>query len=275
MQVRTRISEGAELLQLFSELPRRGRAFQYQILRGVAAGVLEAVVARVPRGDRYRWYRDGLVLGEVREARDGRAAWAVYLSKDAKHLSKHDADSTLIYVIPKRRKNELQPAVAVLATYNPWTISTLPVTPSPRDARIEYRRTSKSRVKRVGAQRRRDRPKWRQQLMDAGIRKISEPKAAVPQDLRDVPDVVLQAMDLEFGLGGHAAPHWRPALLGVTRGTAIRDLLRRDRKLLRSLTDVRFKGWMKWPEHAPKKLSPQDAAAFGGLWERLGIRVPR
>ena len=267
-------AEGRRVLALLRSWPQRTRKVRQQLTRLVADMALEDLRSRIPGRSAYRAYRDGLKVSAVEGLSDGEVAYAVHISPKETRLRKVDAQEVLLYVRPRRGRRRVPDAVLVLEQFSPWTAGTIPFKPSRRDARLVSQRVSRRAVGRVAAERRRDRRRWEPLLRKAGVRRIRRDKEEVlPGGLRALPAAALDAVRLEFGLGGgDSKAHWRPMLVALQR-KGLRQLVRSNKELRRALLDPSFGGWRSWPSSAPSAIGVGEAAKLMAFQDKLGVRV--
>ena len=196
---------------------------------------------KIPPEDAYKVYRDSLEVRSVRPFGGGIRTTLVRVDPDARRVTRVDASHTVLYVRPKRVPN-IPPYVSVLARYSPWTADTLPLAPKPTEADIVSRRVRVSEVERVRLMRLRGKQSWLRDLARGGVRPSQAEQRLVPRALGAYPDIMFEALRLEFGIGKAPSPHWRPAIAQVPK--LLRKILQ-DKDLQATLKDTKFAGWRR------------------------------
>jgi hypothetical protein len=266
-----------DLPKLLEEWPLRVQGLRAQITYLATEWALEEIKSKIPKKDEWSGYRDGLQMAQVLGTSKAEPAFALYVDVKKAKIRKVDGPKTVLYIHAKRRSRRTPPEIAVLESFNPWTIDTLPISPDKRWATVVSRKASKSEVATVAKRRRKDAPKWKKALAQVGVRQVRKDQGMkVDRKQKAMPDVALDAIRLEFGLGSsQSKPHWRPALIQITKGQVLRMLARKDKKLRRAFMDSNFQEWKKWPKKITSKLRIGDVRKYKGFQERLGIRAKR
>lgn len=258
--------------QMISQLPRR-MAVLYRVVPLIAARQVQTdVVAALPPDKEWRGYRDGLetvrISGTKREP-----AYAVQLSSKragTQRVRKIDAASTVIYVRSKRRLAKASEAVRVLERNNPWTLDTLPFSPSGKEARLISKKVSKQAAARVARRLKRDKPFWSAELQRAGKKEVRKDRRLTrAASAKPRPEAAFPAIGLEFGIGRVARPHWRPAILPFTRNPT-RAILKAAPDLP-NLLDPSYRAWKRWGPRVKVTISKADAKKFTPFQTKLGL----
>lgn len=259
-----------EILKVGKQWPERTaalrRATAYEAARKTQAGLLE----KIPSGKEWDSYREALTVSEV--ALGGAAdAFALRAVPRARELDKSDEDSAVIYVRANKMMQSADPKVQVLEKYGPWTLDTIPYTPTSKQAKVFFRQADKSTVAKVRRKVVQDRRLWRKELNALGVRvplvrpsQVNLPKA--------VPEMAYAAFNLEFGRGVKPEPHWRPTLRELT--TAGMKRLSRNPKVLRLFTQPAFTGWTRWQGiNTSVTLRPSQARKYIPFQRKLGVKA--
>lgn len=274
IKIRMESSDVKDFEKLMREWPDRSRKVRAQFTYLATEYAHEQVRARIPNTQEYRPYKQGLVFSKVLGVGADEDAFAISIDPKHSKVQKVDAKKTLLYVRAKRRSRRTPPEIAVLERYNPWTVRSIPFAPKKRWAVVVSRKAGTSEVRRVEKLRARDRVKWQRELAKTGVRTVKKEQGIkLPKKLEALPDVALDAIRLEFGLGMRSEPHWRPVILRLVKSD-LKKLLKRKqgKELIKSLTDSGFSKWKKWPKKTRRKLRVGDARKFKGFQKRLGIR---
>jgi hypothetical protein len=265
---------GLERIKLLSKTwPSRVRKLMELLTLDVTEFARKEIVGRLPQQDQYRAYKHSLETVQVVGGEKEEVAYAVRAPLRHRKVRKMDVRRVVLYVKPKRKLARESKEVTVLMKYNPWTLDTIPFTPKKRDAVVVSRRVGKTEVKRIAESRKRQAPVWRKELHRAGFREIKKTRRLkLPKTMKTLPDVVFEALRLEYGLGGvKPHPHWRPGIRTASRQGMRYILRRREAEIARTLLDSGYHVWKGWPRPV-KKIRVMDAEKFKGFQEKLGLR---
>lgn len=258
--------------KMIEQLPKRMAVLFRVVPLIVARQVRADVVAAIPPDKEWKGYREGLETARISGTKK-EPAYAVQLSSKragTQRVRKVDAAKTVIYVRAKRRLAPASEAVRVLERNNPWTLETLPFSPSGKEARLISKKVSRQVATRVTRRLKRDKPFWSAELQRAGKkavrkdRRVSSSSVAKPR-----PEAAFPAIGLEFGIGRVARPHWRPAILPFTRDPA-RAILKAAPNLT-DLLDPSYRAWKRWGPRVRVTISKADAKKFVPFQTKLGL----
>lgn len=262
----------AVALRYWRDLPHRaatlGNSLAYESARFLRSEVLESQ-PNTPEGDRVR---ESLVVGRVLGF-DGNAlpkAYATFLdtSNMPKAKVKDLGDLTVLYVrAKKRRMVRVSPEIAILVKYSPWTVGTIPVFPSKRQALVVYRTVSREESLSIQAQRKADAPQWRAELASIGVR-VVKPQP-IPPKAEATPDILFYLARQEFGGGGTKARKlWKKALKNLA-SSGIRLIMRRQ-DLVKTMSDPDYMSWRNGTKPLSSvAVSVQEADKFSQFQDRL------
>ncbi len=256
-------------LELFEQWPERTRRLQALLPHLAAEYVLAEILEKLPKGEEWSPYRDSLEVARVAGMPPDTSATVVRSNVHSRRVRRLDVPRTLLYVRAKRRL-KTKPEVSVLEKYSPWTLQTLPFTPSRRDALLVTRRAGTRAVEKVAQERLKDRRKWKRELVRAGIKVKDDREVRIPRTVRALPDVAFEALRLEFGWGPEHKAHWKPAIRRLIV-SGIKSMLRQG-QMKRALTSVSFRGWKRWPPRTRYKVRMSEARNYLPFQRKLGIR---
>jgi len=253
--------------RLVREWPKRTAKMRVQLAYLAAHYVYQQVWGKIPNKKEYAGYKGSLTVSRI----GGVDAYAVWADTRSRRVRKVDARKTVLYVRPKKRSTRrTPPEILVLESFNPWTASTLPFHPSKKHAVVISRRASKRVVNKLSEQKRRERRLWEPELRKAGVRKIrKDADVKIPKGLEALPEVALDAMRLEFGLGTAARAHWRPAISRLKK-SGIKQIIQTS-GLAQAFNHPGFTGWRKWPTKTRGKISVGKAKDFLAFQKKLGV----
>jgi len=264
----------SEVRALVAEWQRRAIAVRRQFLFLAVAGVYDDVIGLLP-SDR-KQLRRSLKMQQIRGLPDSVDGYVIRSIPMGRAVSKSESDTTVVYVAAKTGLMRSIPKETVLLEqYSPWTTETLPYAPDPKTADVITRRVSPREVVRVRLLRKRDKVKWKRQMIEEGIKAAGiglEPQA---RETLAIPDTAFESLRLEFGLGGAPAkPHWRKAItkLALRGGTG---MIARKREFTRAMTDLSFKSWERWPRRTAGFATVAEAKRYVPFQKRLGLRLAR
>lgn len=248
------------------EMRKRVEAFTGEFLRVMAAQAHLAVVDQIPQDDNYGTYRKSLEL--VKVATKGHV-YGVRSLASKQAMDQIPAQQTILIIKPRRAmKGKRAKIIRVLTKFGPWTVGTLPFAPPKSEARVISKTVPPRTVKRVEQRNLRSKFRWTRALAKQGVRMKRKDRAESFKDVKAIPDTLLDALSLEFGLGGvKARPHWRPALRVVV--SSAKDFLK-ENEVAQTLLDPKFKGWKHWPHRVATSVSENEAKSWQGFQKRLG-----
>jgi len=274
MKVELSSDETKDIRRLLQEWPQRAAKVRQQLTYLAAEYAYQEILRRIPRSKATAAYREGLDFAEIGGLGSGESAHAVYVDLTTSKVRKVDARKAVLYVRPRKRSRRTPPEILVLERFNPWTASSLPFAPSRKYAVVISRRARKRDVNKIAEQRHRDRSKWEPLLRRAGVRKIrKDHDMRIPRSIRALPDVALDAIKMEFGLGsGDQKAHWRPGVAGLQK-RGLKQILQSNRDLERAFTRSDFQHWNKWPKRTRRRVRLGEARKFEAFQKKLGIRA--
>lgn len=266
-----RFSNTAKLLK---EWPERTARFRRVVPYLAAHFAREKILELLPKQDQWAPYRTALEVVGVTGAPRGSSIYAVRASSKRRRVKDVDIPRTVLYVQANKRLRRTKPEIVVLEKFSPWTIQTLPFTPKRSEALVISRKVSKREVTRIQKMRRRDRQVWQKALSKTGRRETKKDnRLDIPVKVQALPDIVFEALRLEFGLGGvKARPHWKPAVQELV-GSGIRAMLRQDKRFVYLFTKKNFTAWKRWPPKTPVKIRMGTLRNYLPFQKKLGIRA--
>lgn len=265
-----------DLPKLLREWPERTTALRAQTAYLSTERVFNDIQQRIPSSQEYTTYRKALRFGRVAGTSEEEPAFAIYADPKARRVKRLDRNKVLLYVkVKRKRRLRIPPEILILEKFNPWTVDTLPFSPDKRWALTITRKAGARVVDSIAAKKKFQRSKIRKMLFKAGVRKLKKDNdLKVPKQITGLPDVALEAIRAEFGLGKRAIPHWRPAILGLVHG-GLRSMLKTatGKELISAFTESDFQNWRKWPTRTTRHLKFAEARKYQGFQKRLGLRV--
>ena len=260
-------------LEYVATMPDRKEAILRAVPYILANETLKGVLARIPSKDEYRAYRESLKVAKVKGLNPNmEAGYVVYSDIKSRRVGKLEQDKVVLYVRAKTaRPASIPKDVQLLIDLGPWTLDTIPFWPPAGKAIVVKRKVSKREVSDIRKKQERQKAKVRSAVMKVG-RKV-DPKASLsgPRALvgKAVPDVVGQALSLEFGGDGQRAiPAWRQSLIEA-RTIGMKQAPRRYREFSEIMYNPRSKKWKNWPI-VKDSVSSSDVGDYAGFRKKLG-----
>jgi hypothetical protein len=256
------------------ELVERGEAMARMISYAVAKEAFDALLEEIPADNDYEELRKALKLVEVGGPRKGKgASFAIYIPVKGRRIKKIDVSKTVIYVRAKKGVKPPAEDVLILEQNSPWTADTIPFWPKKSEGLAVQRKTTKREADAVAKEKKKLLPKLLHQFKELG-RNIKLPKPGSPgfvsRNAKAVPDLAMQALNLEFG---HGDVKSRPVFRKVFRSAKqnVVGLPERFQQIKDALTDPNSKSYKNWPKRMDK-IPMGQARTFMGFQKRLGIR---
>ncbi len=274
-RVTAKATHGTEgRLDLIRDWPERLQHIEPMIPYLSAKYVLAHIQSKMPKGSAYRAYRAGLEVARVRGMGEGEFAYAVQVDMKNRLIRKVRPNQMLLFVHPKKRATKPDPATEILQRHNPWTFDSLPFTPDPKVGFVKTKRVRPSVVQTVTEQRVRERSVWSRELNRVGHREVrKDRRLKIPKKARVLPNVALEALKLEFGLGGaKPKPLWRVGIRRLIK-SGLRAFTRNPKYFVFPLTKPSDKMWKKWPIRTKHSIPTAQAQKYVPFQRKLGIRA--
>lgn len=221
------------------ELPKRVESVQSLVLQTIVRSVKQRILDAIPGGTfALTAYRNGLKTALVNAAR-GRMHAAVIGTAPMSLQDAGTNTSLLFFSQSMSLRANSDPASAILASFEPWTMDQLPPVRIGVAPRIRTASVGEVLAVRIANSRRR--PYVDSLMQRAGVQFGDKPI----MHNRGVFDLENYAMRMEFGMpGAPHIPHWRSAV-SMSRGSTMRALAA-DRALSsvinKTLTQPRYRG---------------------------------
>jgi hypothetical protein len=234
----------------------------------VAKGLKEDILSRIPNKKEFEIYKRAISIAKVSSGNV--PVYAIYLNNRVRGVKKVDTDKTIVLVKCKAKyPNGPELKIKALEKYGPWTLDTIPYLPKPTEAKITYKKSTSSEVKRVAKARNKDRKTWEKELAKYGVR-VSKKSAVKIKMGKDTPDVAFLALNLEFGLNGQKAmSHWRASQRQILPN--LKKLFATDHSITKTFSDPTYGAWEQWPPKTKDILSSGDAKKFAGFQDKVKI----
>jgi len=267
------LSGSREGLKLIRQWPQRLEKMQAQYAYLGAKYMHDQVTQRIPKGTAYRGYRQGLEVVKVKGTSKGEYSYAVQIDKTNRHVKEMSPHRQLIWVKQGSRMGRRADAIELLVKGSPWTFESLPFKPKRSEARLVTHKATAEEVMRVTRKKQRERQRYAPKLAHHGVRVPGRANSfRVPNKMAKLPDAALDALKLEFGLGGvQANPAWRVGFRGLKK-KGFSGFLKDKRFFGNPLTKSSYNQWKKWPPPTKHKISVGQAKAFKGFQDKVALR---
>jgi len=198
----------AHLKTFFEDYPERYEEARTLFVLHVAKALLEAVAERAPD---IGTYPASLRIGVVEGVKD----WSVAMVyAEDQHITVRATDSRLAWIKPSNR----DATSAVLAKYNPWPISMIPLIEKDYADGIYVRTFGAEVVAEILDARMGQIDKINEELAEVGTLRVGAPD---PEKIGTAyVDLAFEVLRLEHGVDSRSAPHWRPALRALKSSIA-------------------------------------------------------
>lgn len=245
----------------------RAEAIQRKITYDAATLMQEEVQNRIPRTAQYAAYRSALKI--VQSGFASAPVFAIMADPAEAQSETVEGETDVLTFKLRGSKRRRSPGAEILVQYQPWTLSTLPFVPDPKDATMVKRKVSKREVEAVAKAREDDRQKWLAALQSAGIRP-DPPQSRIGKEVKATPDMTYLALRLEFGLGGsRAVAHWRPALGVVKERISKRFQADSGGEFSDAMLNWRDTQWRKWSKLSAPNETLQRISRLQGFQRKI------
>ena len=263
-------SNGREAISLVSQWEKRA-AYVAEMMPYRSAETSQHYIRSKILGTSNRPLRESIEISKIKGLSKHQSGYSVHINMKNPLVRKIRPHRVLLTIRAKHGSFRKDPRVAVLEKHSPWTYDSLPFKPNTSKAIVVVKKASAKEVAAVTEKRRREAVIWKRELSQSGFRYRPERQLKVPKNIRTLPDVALEAMQLEFGLGGtRPRPAWR--LAGVQfKKTGLANL-RRDRHLQESMVKLGSKKWKQGPPRLKNPISVREARDVGNFMKQLGIK---
>jgi len=263
-------------VELLREWPNRLQHVLPMLPYLSAEYVQKYIRAQLPKGSDFHAYRRGLEIAKVKGLSPGQFAYALHIDLKNRLIRKVRPNSVLLYVHVRKKGAEARDKpILVLEKHNPWTMNSLPFSPDPRFAFITKKRVHPMVVQATTDRRLKERPVWVRELSRAGHRYkfTRKDRWRFPKKARVLPSIALEALTLEFGLGGaKAKPLWRVGIRRLIKA-GLRSFIKNPKYFVFPLTKPSYKLWKKWPIRTRHSIAATKAARdYVPFQKKLGIR---
>lgn len=259
-------------LKIIDQWAARGAALQKMAPYLAMEMLYENLLALIP-GDP-AWFSYRRAIRRARVGAKSLKAYAVYVRPTFGRDRPIEGQKEVLYIRPRKsRARPMAPEVEILAKYNPWTMSMLPFSPKRNQATIVTRRASEREIKSIERQRKKDRPKWKKDLQEVGIRNVFRTEPLKKVDTKVVEDVAFSGLRLEFGYGGtKRVPHWRPSVRLAIRN--VRRLFTKRSPYTKVMNaKASSNAWKRWPPKVAGHISEAALKNFAKFQKKLRTRA--
>lgn len=260
-------------LELLRQWPARLKKIQPMIAYMGAEYIQRFVKSKLPKTAAFKGYRAGLEVVRVRGTGPGQYAYSVQIDPTNHFVKNVKVKAVLIYVHPAKRLSTPSPRIAILEKFNPWTYDTLPFTPDPKEGIMVTKRARPQEVHKVANLRSKQRSQWARLLQRQGVKPQGrDQRLKLPKSVTSLPDVALDGLKLEFGLGNQKPkPAWRLGFSHLAR-QGFKAFMKDKRVFAFPLTRPSFTLWKKWPRKTAHSISVAQATKFKAFQRKVALR---
>jgi len=251
------------------ELSERFNSLRRTISYLSAKSAYDKLMSDIPGGSDYKDLKKSLKISEIGVGDDG-GAYSVHVPEKGRRIRKIDVPRTVIYVRAKKRLARPDPGVQILEDKGPWTADTIPFWPNKKEATVVQRKVTKKEADKVAKAQESKVSEVRAALAEVG-RRIKPKKPGDPGQVKRggkaIPDVAMQALELEFGgEGKRSKPVFRRMIAASTKGV---KKLGSHKVVLQSVSDPNSRIYKQFPPKV-SKIGTSVAGKFKGFQKRLG-----
>ena len=253
-----------------NELEERFRSLHRTVSYLAAKDAHELILSSIPGGSEYADLRKSMRISEIGVGNDA-GAYSVHAPVKGRRVRKIDVPKTVIYVRAKSKLTRPDPAVKLLEDKGPWTVDTIPFWPNKKEATVVQRKVTRKEADTVAKEQQGKLSGIRAELLEMG-RRIKPAKAGDPGHVKRggkaVPDVGMQALELEFGgQGKRSKPVFRK-MVSAVKGS-MRRMGHKNKVIGQTVSDPNSKRYKNFPPRM-SKISVSKAKDFSGFQKRLG-----
>jgi hypothetical protein len=251
------------------ELEERFASLQRTVSYLSAKAAYDKLMSDIPGGSEYKDLRKSLRISEIGVGDKG-GAYSVHVPSRGRRIRKMDVGKTVIYVRAKKRLSRPDAGVKILEDKGPWTADTIPFWPNKKEATVVQRKVTKKEADKVAKAQKGKEAEVRAALAEVG-RRIKPKKPGGPGQVKRggkaIPDVGMQALELEFGGDGkRSKPVFRRMIGASTKGV---KGLGKHKVVKQSVSDPNSKIYKQFPPKV-SKIGTSVAGKFKGFQKRLG-----
>jgi len=240
----------------FRRRKERMEAMRKRIMRDLVE-VFEKEVKDPLQNEIMNAYKESIEPRVIKTSmREGELAYALVSNPKPLEVSDLSEENHVVYVLPKGQADSLG---QLLIEYSPWVKSRLPKNLGDVvGIRMTHRQVSNKEVAKVRA--------LNDRMLKDHAREFARadaqlPKDRVPEPPKSVPDIMFQALRMEFGIMSPFIPHWGRAY--KMRMAILKGLFKDKKKYTRYVVDANFNGWTqklkKWKPLSLQRFKTQYA----------------
>jgi hypothetical protein len=229
----------------------------------------DKLMSDIPGGSDYKDLKKSLKISEVGVGGKG-GAYSVHVPAKGRRIRKMDVPRTVIYVRGKKRLSRPDASVQILEDMGPWTADTIPFWPNKKEATVVQRKVTKKEADKVAKMQLAKASEVRGKLAESG-RRLKPKKPGDPGQVKRggkaIPDVSMQALELEFGGDGkRSKPVFRRMIGAAKKGVG---KMGKNKVVRQSVSDPNSKIYKQFPPKV-SKIGTSVAGKFKGFQKRLG-----
>lgn len=238
-------------------------AMRKRIMRDLVKEFEAEVKDPLPKTDEMQQYADSIEVREVKtSAKEGELAYALVSNPKPLALSDIGEENHVIYVLQEGGQTDA--LGMLLIDYSPWVKSRIPSNLADVPGiRMVHRKVSGEEVDKIRVLNDKVLRNREREFKHANAQVKKRDEELEPP--KSMPDIMFQALRLEFGIKGPSIPHWKKAY--DLRMNILKKVLKDKKKYTRYVVDANFNGWVQ----RVKKWKPISAQRFKkqyGLFEK-------
>lgn len=266
--LKVKITTNPRITKMISEWPKRMTKVQEMLAYKSAMHLKSHLQAKL-KGKQNRNYRQSLEVARVSGTKIGEYAYAVQEDPKSRFARTVKVHGELLTVYATDRMSRKSEAVQILIQHNPWTFESLPFKPDRKDGYLVAKKARPQEVYRVTRQRQRERSVWGRALQRQGVRVSRANSLAIPRNISALPDVAMDALRQEFGLGGgKPQPSWRVGMSQLKRH-GFKSILKDKNMFASPMTNPSFTLWKRYPSRTKHTVSVSGAKRYKGFQDKI------
>lgn len=258
----------ARQLRMIKEWPQKMQKIQAMLAYKGAEHLRKHLMGDL-KGRQNKNYRQTLEVARVKGTPQGEYAYVVQQNSKSRFAKQIKVHGELLWVYATDRLARKSEAVKILVDHNPWTAESLPFKPDRRDAYMVSRKARPQEVYKTTRQRLRERAKWAPALQRVGVKVSRSTLLKVPKSVAVLPDVAMDALRQEFGLGGgKPKPSWRTGMIQLRR-SGFKSIIKERAMFTSPMTNPSFTLWNRYPTKTKHAVTIPQVKRYKAFQDRI------
>jgi hypothetical protein len=239
-------------------------AMRKRIMRDLVEATADAVKEPLPNTEEMALYKKSIQPREIKtSAKEGELAYALVSDPVPLELSNLGEENHVIYVLHEGTQTDA--LGLLLIDHGPWVKSRLPANLADvPNVRMIHRQVTSKEVDKVRAL---NDKTLKDHKREFEVANAQVKKKEAPDPPASVPDIMFQAIRMEFGIMMQPTPHWKRAY--DLRMAILKELLSDKKKYSQYIWDADFNGWVQ----RVKKWKPLSAQSFKKNYAKFDKKV--